>query len=262
VCDKGDWVVISAGTFTMGAPKNQNCSFGNEHPPFEVQLTHPFVMRETELTQGEWKALMGNNPSTYKQCGDNCPVDKISWLDALSYCNKLSASQGLEECYVINGEKSSWPKGYACKGYRLPTEAEWEYAYRATTTTALYNGLELISSCEGVAPEVQDIAWYGENHEGIGVHPCKKKQPNKWGLYDIAGNVWELTWGAVPYGNKMTDPIGVLWEVPTLPGVPQAVIRGGGVSYQPRGCTATHRNNMGATQATEAVGFRPVRTLK
>jgi formylglycine-generating enzyme required for sulfatase activity len=182
---------------------------------------------------------MGNNPSSFAVCGDECPVETINWYEAVAYANARSRSEGLDECYVLSGcsgspgdgmECSSVTfAGLECRAYRLPTEAEWEYAARAGTTTALYNGrIEILS--QSSAPALQPIAWYGGNSgvsyadgydcsdwserpdsaDRCGPHPVGRKEPNAWGLYDMLGNVWEWVWdgySAYPT-NSVVDPLG------------------------------------------------------
>lgn len=234
------WVRIPAGEFRMGSPDGEPGRGSDEGPVHTVRITRPFLMQATEVTQGQWRALMGNNPSNFKNCGDECPVESVSWWDALAYANALSRKEGLPECYRLTG-CSGRPgdgsyqcgdagfQGLSCRGYRLPTEAEWEYAARAGTTTALYTGPLTIRGANN-GPELDGIAWYGGN-SGVsysggydcsgwsekqyssstcGTHPVGKKKPNGWGLYDMLGNVWEWTWdwyGAYSAGTA-TDPTG------------------------------------------------------
>ena len=194
VCPLG-YVFIAPGTFLMGSPADEDGREGYETQQ-SVTITRAYCMKATEVTQGEWQSVMGNNPSEFKNCGANCPVERVSWADALRFSNALSRREGLPECY--SGSKL---RGLNCTGYRLPTEAEWEYAARAGTTGAADENLG-------------SVAWYSKN-AGRTTHPVRQKEPNAWGLYDMLGNVWEWTGdrnGTRPANRThpamVTDPTG------------------------------------------------------
>ena len=173
----------------MGSPPDEPGRFDSE-TQHRVTLTRDFFMGTTEVTQGQWKAVMGNNPSHFDECGDDCPVEKVSWDDVQEFIKKLSRMDGRE--------------------YRLPTEAEWEYAARAGTTTpftygrclstdqANYDGNYPLSGC--------DKGEYRKRTIPVG----SLDAPNAWGLHDMHGNVWE--WCQDWYGNypsgSVTDPTG------------------------------------------------------
>jgi formylglycine-generating enzyme required for sulfatase activity len=195
----GTWVTIPAGTFMMGSPDTEPCREGSEDL-HQVTLTHKFEIQTTEVTQAQFKAVMGYNPSNFKACGGTCPVESVTWWQAVKYCNALSQGKGLTPCYTCTGktcyESTSYTGAniYNCPGYRLPTEAEWEYAYRAGTITAFYNGEMDPTVCyeckSGKDANLDLIAWYCYN-SGWKTYPVGLKAANKWGLYDMAGNVDE-----------------------------------------------------------------------
>ena len=147
-------------------------------------------MQTTEVTQKQWELIMGNNPSYFSSCGEDCPVDNVSWNDVQEFILKLNEKEGTDI-------------------YRLPTEAEWEYAARAGTNSALYNGNITVTDCS-MDSNLDKIGWYCGN-TGAKTHPVAQKEPNAWGLYDMSGNVYE--WCQDWYGdypsNSVTDPTGV-----------------------------------------------------
>jgi formylglycine-generating enzyme required for sulfatase activity len=235
-CPAG-YVLIAPGTFIMGSPESEEGREDEYAPPdaerqHSVTITRAFCMKATEVTQGEWQAVMRSNPSHFKNCGANCPLEQVSWEDAVWYANALSRREGLPECYA-----GSTFVGLTSKGYRLPTEAEWEYAARAGTTGATYGNLD-------------SVAWVGRQADST-THPVGQKQPNPWGLYDMLGNVSEWTgdWYAAIDGAA-SDPTG-----------PDAgwfrVCRGGSFSGYAREVRAAFRGDCDSADAD--LGFRLVR---
>jgi formylglycine-generating enzyme required for sulfatase activity len=238
------FVLISAGNFAMGSqlsPEEVARRYGgkaeyfkDEQPRHPVEITKPFYLQTTEVSQAQWEKVMGNNPSRFKDCGEECPVEQVSWYDAQKFISKLNQMEGTNK-------------------YRLPTEAEWEYACRAGTTTPFFTG-DCIST---------DQANYNGNYPG---ENCPKGQyqektvevgsfqPNAWGLYDMHGNVWE--WCQDWYGDYPTGLI-------TNPKGPDKgeyrVLRGGSWNYRARSIRSAirFRNNPG--DRYYGLGFRVAR---
>jgi formylglycine-generating enzyme required for sulfatase activity len=217
----------------MGSPASEQDRWDWEGPQTQVTITHGFWMGRYEVTQGEYQAVMGSKPSHF---GDdpNRPVEQVSWHQATNYCGKLTAGERVA---------GRLPAGYV---YRLPTEAEWEYARRAGTTTRFSYGDDL-----GYA-QLGNYAWYGSNSDGT-THAVGLKQPNAWGLYDMHGNVWEwcLDWyGAYP-GGSVTDPQGPASGE-------HRVFRGGGWYGGGRYCRSAYRYDRTPDARDSYVGFRAV----
>ena len=176
-------VLIPAGTFTMGSPETEEGRYEDE-VQHQVTLTRSFYIMEAEVTQGLWKEVMGSNPSHFDSCGDSCPVETVSWYDAVEFSNRLSDRNGLERCYTATGSELVIWSGYSCRGYRLPTEAEWEYAARGKTMSPyIYAGSD----------NLDEVGWYLEN-SGDKPHPVCGKKRNGYGLCDMSGNVLEWVW--------------------------------------------------------------------
>ncbi len=225
-----EFVLIKAGTFQMGSPATEPGRDADEGPVHEVTISQPFYLGKYEVTQGQWQAVMGNNPSHFSDCGGNCPVEEVSWEDTREFIVALNRQEGVNV-------------------YRLPTEAEWEYAARAGTQTAYHFG--------NAVSELDLYAWYGELlivFSG-GTRPVGQKRPNGWGLYDMHGNVWEWVadwYGGYPRG-AVTDPRG--------PSTGAArVSRGGGWFYAARDCRAADRGGGAPGNRRTSLGLRLART--
>ena len=196
-----------------------------------MKISRPFFLGIHEVTQGQYQAVMGNNPSQFKG-SDDLPVENVSWLDAVNFCNKLSEREKLTPFYRIDGTEVTVVGG---NGYRLPTEAEWEYACRAKSATLYPFGDD--------ASKLDEYAWSEHNSESK-THPVGQKLPNAWGLYDMLGNVWE--WCADGYLEKYyassppADPPGAVRAS-------HRVIRGGCWTPFPGCCRSAYR-----------VGYAPV----
>lgn len=269
-CSNG-WCNIPAGCFTMGSPTTEAPCRGGDEQERSVSLTHNFEIQRHETTQAQFQGLMGYNPSWFSasgsgaDCGADCPVENINWHEATAYCNALSA----DKCYDCAGTlenvtctiKSEFEGAQisSCSGYRLPTESEWEYAYRAGTTTAFYNGP--ITNCHNQDPNAELISWYTNNANStthpVGLNDPSPRQPNAWGLYDMSGNVgeWCSDWhSAEPWSSGTVDPAG-----PTT-GL-NRMSRGGAYHYNPGWLRAALRDFHDPLNRLSRVGFRCVRSL-
>ncbi|MCK6512011.1 formylglycine-generating enzyme family protein [Myxococcota bacterium] len=232
---------IPAGTFWMGAGADDSEANDTEKPQHEVTITRGFWMGETPVTQGQYHTITGHNPSHFKRAGFSAPVESVGWYDAAAFANKLSALEGLPACFVETGEEMEGVgnKGsdyVGCKGWRLPTEAEWEYACRAGATTPRYG-------------ELDQIAWYGENSD-FTTHAVGQMQANAWGLHDTLGNVWEwcYDWYDDYRAQAATNPVGAATSTDRM-------LRGGSPSLRAvsRGCSPP-------TDREDYIGFRVVRS--
>ncbi|MFH1092119.1 MAG: formylglycine-generating enzyme family protein [Pseudomonadota bacterium] len=246
------FVLIPAGTFVMGTPADEFYRVDDEiqHP---ATVTRPFYLQTTEVTVAQWKLVMGATPSYFKHCGETCPVEMVSWNEAADFIRRLNSLEKTNK-------------------YRLPTEAEWEYACRAGTTTAFYLAPNLGKDDDPLNP----IAWYADNGcvdypggedcfdweekqpgcRGCGPHPVGRKQPNPWGLYDMVGNVaeWCQDWYEEYPRSEVKDPAG-----------PETgrnkVFRGGSWFDSPERNRAGVRDSFSPGGRGFAIGFRLVKDL-
>jgi len=250
-----EMIDVEGGSFSMGSATGAY----DEKPVHSVNI-NSFQIGKYEVTQGEWVSVMGNNPNI---AGDlNLPVETVSWYQILIYCNKLSISESLKPCYSINGStnpdtwgsvpensSSEWNLAtcdFTANGYRLPTEAEWEFAARGGNNTVFrkYSGSNY----------ADEVAWYNLN-SGMTTHIVGSKQPNELGLYDMSGNVWEFTWDwygsySVPDQSNPTGPASGT----------NRVLRGGSWGGYDYWCSVSYRNGNYPYMGRPYDGFRPVRS--
>jgi formylglycine-generating enzyme required for sulfatase activity len=223
------FVLVPAGTFMMGADIDIEEADDNELPRHQVKISKPFYLGVYEVTQGQWEALMGNNPSKFK--GNDNPVEMVSWEEVQAFITRLNQKEGHSL-------------------YRLPTEAEWEYAARAGSTSSYYFGDD--------KSQLGDYAWYNSN-SGETSHPVGQKHPNAWGLYDMIGNINEWTgdwYGETYYANSPSaDPTGpISGDI--------RVVRGCGWTLITFYCRLANRGMSKPTDRNEHKGFRLVLSLE
>jgi formylglycine-generating enzyme required for sulfatase activity len=236
-----DMVPIPAGQFTMGVSEGPV----DAKPAHQVKVDG-FLMDQHEITQEAYQSVTGKNPSRRKNAKN--PVEQVTWTAAVRFCNARSVQEGLTPCYNTN----TWECDFSATGYRLPTEAEWEYACRAGTRTQYYFGDN--------AEDLKSFAWFEGNSQAK-PHPVGQRKPNAWGLYDMAGNVWE--WCNDFYGPKYyrDSPM----DNPRGPNQGEKrVLRGGAWSSSTGNCTSWVRNcdEAGLTDVCltmDSNGFRCVR---
>jgi formylglycine-generating enzyme required for sulfatase activity len=233
------FVLIQEAKFKMGSGSSANevyrkyggkeNQFKDEHPKHDVIINRQFYLQNTEVSQGQWKKVMGVNPSHFKDCGDDCPVETVSWQDAQKFINKLNAREGTTH-------------------YRLPTEAEWEYACRAGTTTAFSFGDN--------ENALGKYAWYHKNSNEK-PHRVGTKNPNAWGLYDMHGNVWE--WVEDDWHNDYTGAPndGSAWI--NSPRDYARVLRGCGYPATFSSCRSADRVRLPSPDIRWSIGFRLAR---
>ncbi|MDR2094495.1 MAG: SUMF1/EgtB/PvdO family nonheme iron enzyme [Treponema sp.] len=247
-----NFVYVEGGTFSMGSTNGDD-----DEKPVHTVTVKGFYMSKYEVTQKEWAEVMGNNPSYFK--GDNLPVENVSWYDAIEYCNRRSVNEGLTPAYTMDKTRGdpnnrsqydtvkwvvTWNRG--ANGYRLPTEAEWEYAAKGGCKD--YPVYEYSGS-----NNVASVGWY-YGTSGGSTHPVGTKTPNSLGLYDMSGNVWEWCWDWYGdyTGGAQTDPVGASSGSYRL-------LRGGSWDYTAQYARSAGRNCDAPSYRYDLLGFRLVR---
>jgi len=236
------FVYIKGSTFIMGSPLKEAQRILEDYPhekqidekQHNVTLTQGYYIQTTEVTQRQWKDVMGDNPSFFIGCGDNCPVENVSWIDAKLFIQKLNAREGTN-------------------GYMLPTEAQWEYACRAGSKTSFSNG-KLIGLDNDL--NLDGVAWYLGNSDKT-VHPVATKQSNRWGLFDMHGNV--LEWCV---NSKYRYPSYAVKNPPIsyLDSGSKRVYRGGSWGDPPYACRSAYRKDEEKSYRNKNLGLRLIKS--
>jgi len=238
----GSMIKVSGGTFIMG--NTERGFFNSFEKPAHNVTVEGFYISKYEVTQESYTKVMENNPSKFE--GNNKPAESVSWFDAIEYCNRLSSRKGFNECYSM--EENNVVCDWSANGYRLPTEAEWEFAAR--------NGGEEIDI--GGADNKNSLgryAWYKSNSDS-NTHPVGTKEPNGLGVYDMSGNVWEWCWDRSGNYDSMslTNPVGPILGK-------YRIIRGGSWSNTSSNVRCLYRSNGQPYFNRSNIGFRIIRKL-
>ncbi len=227
---QAEMVPIPGGRFIMGEKEEIDAT------PHELAIS-PFLMDKYPVTQAQFQKIMGTNPSRWKV--EQNPVEQIRWSDAVKFCNQRSELEGLKPCYDL----PTWVCNFEAEGYRLPTEAEWEYACRAGTTTAYHFG--------DSPTKLGDYAWYEKNSGGH-PRPVGQKKPNPWGLYDMNGNVWQWCHDLYKVDYYQESPK----EDPRGPKTGETrVVRGGAFRFSEETCRPAYRYNENPGYADVCFGY-------
>lgn len=246
------FILIEAGSFTMGSPKGETGRRWNEKQ-HRVLISKDFYMQETEVTQKQWKSLVGFNPSAFSEYGGRYPVDTVSWHQAREFIRVLNQVENTDR-------------------YRLPTEAEWEYACRAGSKTAFSEGPITRNSCSRLDPVLDKLAWYCFNSglqnpaREFKPHPVKTRKPNAWGLYDMHGNILEWVMDSCKWRNMWTGRTGPVTDTykndvkdPLSRKGDRRIIRGGAWNLTPDRCRSAYRGFYQPKAKKNNLGFRIVR---
>ena len=236
-------IYVEGGSFMMGS---DDCDIYYFQQPIHEVSVSSFYISKYQITQNEWQEVMGSNPSWFR--GDKLPVEQISWYDAIEYCNKRSIKEGLKPCYSGSGKNISCD--WTANGYRLPTEAEWEYAARGGKKSKGYK--------YSGSNDINEVAWYGSNSSDK-THPVGEKQANELGIYDMSGNVWEWCWDwySIDYYSKSPR------SNPRGPSSGEfRVLRGGSWYYNGNDCRVANRRLNNPDDGDYSYGLRILRAIR
>lgn len=270
------FIRVEPGQYLRGSPETELGRLPDEVQQ-QVTISYPLAVQRREVSLAEYEMLLMGRANPFRACGENCPAVNVGWMDAIEYANMRSSREGFEPCYVLVGagseRRAEWPLGLECEGYRLPTEAEWEYFARAGSTGAFSSGEITVTGRGAPDPRLTEIAVYGANShapylgavdcsswgegfETCGPAPVGSRRPNAWGLYDVSGNAAEWVadgpgpWTATP----ATDPVGEF-------GGRSRVVRGGSWMDVAERCRLAARRETQPLGRMD-VGFRLVRRLR
>ena len=239
-----EMVELPGGSYQMGSPDSDDRAYGDEKPQHQVQVSG-FRLARTTVTTGLWHQIMGGRD---QPADPSLPVADISWTQAVRFCNRLSRRQGYKPCYRLTGvwPRRRWVCNWRASGYRLPSEAEWEYACRAGSATRYSFGDD--------PALLGEYAWFNANSGGTS-HPVATRKPNRWGLFDMHGNLWEWCWDW--YGDYAAE---LQTDTHGPKTVRRRVLRGGSFVNSPVFLRSANRDWDESVYRNQLIGFRCARS--